>query len=112
MYGVTESTKNEALTISDRESEENAVAPRVSLAGMEAKIKEVLYLRPGDGILTICVLTMQNGFYVVGEAAPASPENYDAALGEKFSYENAIRQLWKLEGYALREQLSKRKEQT
>jgi len=60
-----------------------------------------------EGLLTLCILKMQNGFYVVGESAPASPENFNEALGRKFAYENAIRQLWKLEGYALREQLSK-----
>jgi hypothetical protein len=110
MYGVTESTKNAALTISDRESEENAVAPRVSLPSMEQRIQTVTYI-VHESILTLCILKMRNGFYVVGEAAPASPENFNAELGRKFAYENAIRQLWKLEGYALREQLSKRKEQ-
>ncbi len=109
MYGVTESMKNEALTITDREGEANATAPRVSLASMEQRIQTVSYIVHED-ILTLCILRMSNGFYLVGESAPASPENFDADIGKKFAYENAIRQLWKLEGYALREQLSKAKD--
>lgn len=96
-----------SLNVTEQESAAIATAPRVTLESMENKIKEKLFLRPADGILTLCVLTMQNGFFVVGESAPASPENFNAELGCKFAYENAIRQLWKLEGYALREQLSK-----
>jgi Phage protein (N4 Gp49/phage Sf6 gene 66) family len=103
MYGVTESMKSESLCASDRESDAIAVAPRVSLASMEAKIKFVNYYN--HDLLTMCVLEMRNGFYVVGESAPASRDNYNAGLGRKFAYENAIRQLWKLEGYVLREQL-------
>ncbi len=49
---------------------------------------------------------MQNGFTVIGKSAPASPENFDAETGRLFAYEDAIKQLWPLEGYALRERLS------
>lgn len=95
----------DSLKISDKESASVAVAPRVSLESMEAKIASENYTVI-DRILTLCTIKMQNGFYVVGESAPASPANFDAALGKKFARENAIRQLWKLEGYALRERLS------
>ena len=105
MFGITESMKNEALCASDRESEANATAPRVSLASMEQRIKTVSYIVHED-VLTLCILKMSNGFYVVGESAPASPANFDAELGRKFAYENAIRQLWKLEGYNLRDRLA------
>lgn len=95
---------SEALNISEAESAAKAVAPRVTLASMEAKIASVNYYN--HDLLTLCVVTMQNGFHVVGESAPASRDNYDPELGRKFSYENAIRQLWKLEGYCLREKLA------
>jgi hypothetical protein len=97
--------KSEALTATDHESAENATAPRVSLASMEAKIVRASYVLH-EGILTLCILKMRNGFYVVGESAPASPANFNAELGRKFAYENAIRQLWKLEGYSLRDRLA------
>lgn len=55
--------------------------------------------------LSICILVMRNGFTVIGKAAPASPENFDPALGRQYAYEDAVRQLWPLMGYALRDRL-------
>jgi hypothetical protein len=48
-----------------------------------------------------------NGFTVVGESACASPENFDADLGKKIARDDAKRKIWALEGYALRNQLSR-----
>ncbi len=53
---------------------------------------------------------MQNGFTIIGKSAPASPENYDADLGKRLAYEDAVRQAWPLEGYALRSVLDVFKE--
>lgn len=61
---------------------------------------------PGMELLTICILVMKNGFTVVGKSAPASPENFDAEYGKQLSYEDAVKQLWPLMGYALRDRLS------
>ena len=102
-----------------------AVAPRVSLASMEAKIISVHHFRMSEALkamnalvkaqiddipasldlLSVCVIVMENGFSVIGKSAPASAENFNAELGKKLAYEDAIRQLWPLEGYALRERL-------
>lgn len=49
---------------------------------------------------------MQNGFTVIGKSAPASPENFNAELGRQFAYDDAVRQLWPLMGYALRDKLA------
>ncbi len=94
-----------SLEITEAESAAVAVAPRVTLDSMEAKIASENYTVV-DGVLTLCTIKMANGFYIVGESAPASPANFNADLGKKFARENAIRQLWKLEGYALREKLA------
>lgn len=56
--------------------------------------------------LTICVLVLKNGFTVVGKSACASPENFNAEIGAKIAKEDARQQIWALEGYALRSQLS------
>ena len=94
-----------------------AVAPRVALADIEAKIVARYDFTADKAIssdapvmealsrLTICLLVMQNGYMVVGKSAPASPENFNRELGIQFAYEDAIRQVWPLEGYALRERL-------
>lgn len=96
---------NSSLEVDEAASAAVAIAPRVTLESMEAKVASENYTVV-DGVLTICTLKMRNGFYLIGESAPASPENFNADLGRKFARENAIRQLWKLEGYALRERLS------
>lgn len=95
-----------------------AVAPRVTLADLEARIIYEFHFTAGaalkalqgeDGgeldLLSICVLTMRNGFTIIGKSAPASPANFDAAVGRTFAREDALRQAWPLEGYALRDRL-------
>ena len=92
---------------------------RVSLDSMNAKIAAEYYFTAdeavmgkgypivdGLSVMTICILKMQNGYIMVGKSAPADPANFNAELGRKFAREDAIRQLWPLEGYALREKLS------
>ena len=54
---------------------------------------------------TVCCITLKNGFTVIGESACASPENFDAELGERIAYDNAKQKIWALEGYALRNNL-------
>ena len=55
--------------------------------------------------LTVCCLTLKNGFTVIGESACVSPSNFDAELGRKISRENARNKIWMLEGYLLKESL-------
>jgi hypothetical protein len=38
---------------------------------------------------------------------PADPRNYDKSVGETFAREDAIKQIWQLEGYLLCELVSK-----
>lgn len=78
-------------------------APKVTKESIEAKIVRVEYVRIDT--LTICVVGLENGFVVLGHSKPASDANYDKAVGEVYSYENAFKQIWQLEGYLLREKL-------
>lgn len=77
---------------------------RVPLQAMKEKIKAVDYIM--HGVTTICVITLANGFKVIGHTTPADPENFNAELRQQFAYETALRQVWPLEGYLLREKLS------
>lgn len=111
-----------ALKATEAYSASKATHPRVSLDDMKAKIEREHYFTAGAAVralvqptdeidnpldlLTICILQMRNGFTVIGKSAPASPENFDAEKGRLFAYEDAIKQLWPLEAYALRERLS------
>lgn len=95
----------DSLEVTEAQSAAVAVAPRVTLESIEAKIAREEYALI-DNVLTICVLKLSNGFYVTGESAPASPANFNADLGRKFAREQAIRKVWGFEGYALRERLA------
>lgn len=83
-------------------------APRVVYDNIKAKIVAENYIQnmPFAPLLTICVLTMRNGFTVVGTSACASPENFNAEFGRELAWKDAIRQLWGLEGYLLRERIA------
>lgn len=48
----------------------------------------------------LCVLVMRNGFTVLGKSAPLDPQNFDAELGKKFAYDDAIRQVWPLMAFS------------
>lgn len=88
--------------ISDQQAEELMASrqhPRVTLESIEGRVAEVSFTNNNQ--LTICVVTMQNGYMVVGKSAPASPENFNLELGQKFSHDDCIRQLFALEGYLL-----------
>lgn len=70
--------------------EKGKTAPRITPDDLDAEIAEVQYhVFPGS-CLTIC----------------ASPDNFDAAIGEKISFENARAKLWPLLGFRLRDRLS------
>jgi hypothetical protein len=80
---------------------EGKVYPKVTEGSIRAKINRAEYHVVDT--LTVCILQMENGFYVVGKAAPADFRNYDPDVGKRFAYEDAFKQLWHLEGYLLKE---------
>lgn len=57
-------------------------------------------------LLTFCVLVLRNGFTVTGESACASPENFDAEIGQYIARQNAVQKIWPLLGFRLRDQLA------
>tara|TARA_A200000113_G_scaffold46695_1_gene38088 strand:+ start:103 stop:393 length:291 start_codon:yes stop_codon:yes gene_type:complete len=81
-------------------------APRLTPELIESKIQSEEYHVFPDSCLTVCCLTLQNGFTVTGESACASPENFDAKLGRKIAFDKARSKIWELEGYLLKEKLS------
>ncbi len=103
------------------------IAPRVTPADIQANIVSEFYFTAADGVaktmgynfqipkdgplrhlhlLTFCVLTLRNGFTVTGESACASPENFNAEIGNKVARENAVAKIWPLMGYELKSKLT------
>lgn len=101
-------------------------APRITPQDVEAVIASETYFTAAEGFLghawatearaikppehlermTICVLTLRNGYTIVGTSSCAAPENFNAALGRKIARQNAIQQIWPLLGYVLRNVLA------
>lgn len=80
-------------------------APRVTPSQIsETILAEQFHVFPGTTV-TVCCLTLRNGFTVVGESACASPENFDTQLGREIAHKNAREKIWALEGYLLRDKL-------
>lgn len=111
----------------EKECAANAVAPRVSLSDIESAIAYRFDINAAEtvgalsghvvepsgkssmdalSLLSVCFLVMRNGFTIIGKSAPASPENFNAELGKKLAYEDAVRQIWPLMGFALRDRLA------
>lgn len=104
-----------SLEETDKAAAAVAKAPRVTLNGIKDKIAARHFTTAYDALqggvrdehvpklrcLTLCFLVMSNSFVVVGKSAPANPENYNQELGEKVAFEDAMQQIWLLEGYLL-----------
>ena len=85
--------------------EKGLTAPRLIPAQIDNAIAgEDYHVFPATS-LTVCCLTLKNGFTVTGESACASPENFNAELGRKIARGNAREKIWALEGYLLKERL-------
>jgi hypothetical protein len=80
-------------------------APRLNPAMIDAAIISEDYHVFPNTTLTVCALTLRNGFIVIGESAAASPANFDADLGRKIARDNARNKIWALEGYLLRQRI-------
>lgn len=80
-------------------------APRITPADIDAAVVgEQFHVFPGT-MLTVCCLTLTNGFTVTGESACASPENFDAEIGQRVARAAAKQKIWPLLGFRLRDHL-------
>ena len=78
-------------------------APRLTPDSIsEQIISAAFHVFPGT-TLTVCCLTLRNGFNVTGESASASPENFNADIGQEIAFRNARDKIWALEGYLLKQ---------
>ena len=96
-------------------------ASRITHREIEANIVAEYYFTAKDGIvgwegappshsqlglLTFCVLVLQNGFTVVGKSASCCPENFDAELDRKIARQDAVDDIWTLVYYELRSKIA------
>lgn len=75
----------------------------VSMQSIQDRVAKVSYhLMPGT-TTTFCQVDMVNGYTIWGMSACVDPTKYNQALGEKYSFEDALNKAWPLEGYLLAE---------
>ena len=99
-------TPDENQTIESKILAKNLTAPRLTPDHIESVISGEEYYVFFNTCLTVCCLTLKNGFTVTGESACASPENFDKQIGEEIARRNAKDKIWSLEGYLLKQRLS------
>lgn len=85
---------------------------RVTIEHIERQIDtHEYYLFPGT-MMTVCCITLRNGFNTIGTAACADPDIFDEDLGRTYAYKDAVSKIWPLEGYRLKEAIYQGDENT
>ena len=103
-YRVKENKMSEQ-SIEKEIQEKGLNAPRLTPELIDSVITlEDYYVFP-NSMMTVCCLTLKNGFNVVGESACVSPENFNEEIGRKIARDSARNKIWELEGYLLKEKL-------
>lgn len=99
---------NDEAAIEKEIQRKGLTAPRLTPTDIDGQIVAEQYHVFEGTTLTVCCLTLRNGFTVTGESAAASPENFDREIGQRIARDNARQKIWPLEGYTLRNYLSGR----
>lgn len=90
-------------------AESGAAAPRIFPYMLDEAIDPAVppqfHRFPGTTV-TVCLLTLRNGFTVVGESAAVSLANFNEDIGRTVAFKNAREKLWPLLGFALKEQIA------
>ena len=101
----------EQLLIDKGLIDKGLIAPRITPERIDALIVSEQY-HVFDGAFgegprfTACLLTLSNGYQVLGESSCVDHRNFDADVGRSIARKNARDKIWALEGYLLREQLA------
>jgi hypothetical protein len=76
---------------------------KVTKVMIEERIDGTEYIVLPNSTVTVCKLTMQNGYTVIGESACVDARNFNLEIGRQIAYRNAVDKIWQLEGYLMAE---------
>lgn len=112
--------------VTEQELIEKSKGERVTLADVEWAIRGQYYFTaeqavhaayespcgavpsvPSLGLLTICTLTLWNGWTVLGKSACADPANFNEEIGKRLARADAVNQIWPLMGYDLKSRMQR-----
>lgn len=104
--------------VSEEELVAKATGPRVTKDELYANVATYAVFNAYDAVtalgipasehlklLTLAVVTAENGFTFVGESACAWPANYDQDIGNRLALDNAKNKMWSVMSYHLKQQL-------
>lgn len=84
---------------------ENKLRTSVDMDYILSRVKDVAFTILEGTTVTICSVTLDNGFSVRGESACVDPARFNKEMGEKIAKDNAINELWQLLGFMVAEDL-------
>ena len=106
------------MSVTEKELVSKSVAPRVTLSSLEENIIGENYFTIAEAadalgqpchanlrLVTMCVLTLKNGFTVTGQSACADADNFNPDIGRRLAKSAAQEKIWPLMGYELRTKL-------
>lgn len=104
-----------AHNVSDALAARDAQGKRVTLKGIQDRIESCVFINAAEAAglgprhplacLTLALVTLDNGWTVVGKSACADPANFDPEKGKRFAIDDAIEQLWAPMAFELKERM-------
>jgi hypothetical protein len=76
---------------------------RLDAERVESRIADEAYHHFPGTTLTVCCLTLVNGFHVTGESACVWTEDFDEGVGREMARRDAVAKAWAFEACLLRE---------
>jgi hypothetical protein len=108
---LIEKARGERVTLVDVEA---AIIHEDYFTALEGVIGETYmrgerasYQPPSLGLMTICALTLWNGWTILGKSACADPANFNKDLGRRLARADAVNQIWPLMGYELKSRIAR-----
>lgn len=96
--------KDDMSEVTEQELIERSAYPRVTLDQLKANIVDERFVQ--HGLVTICILTLANGFTVLGQSACAVPGNFKVDVGQRLARSDAENKIWALMGYELKSKVA------
>lgn len=72
---------------------------------LKSKITGEAYHQFNGTTVTICCLTLENGYNTIGHSACIDQANFDDEVGKDLAYKDAFNKLWQLYGFNAKEAL-------
>lgn len=80
-------------------------APRLTPEAIDEQIVAEAYHHFPNSRTTVCMLTLRNGFEVIGSSASVAAENFNPEIGKTVARRKARDAVWEFEGYRLKTHL-------